>query len=412
LVLAGRGFGKTRTGAEEARAASRRYRWLSFVAPTADDARDIMVEGESGVLAICPKHERPRYQPSKRRILWPSGARTTIFTADEPERLRGKQHQWVWAEELAAWRYPEAWEQVLFGLRLPPDPRSVITTTPKPVRTVRALMKNPDCVVTRGTSYENVANLAPAWFQEVIAPLEGTRLGRQELQAELLDDVPGALSTRAMFDATRTPPPPEGERLRVAVGMDPANNDGQDGGAEMGIVVVCKGMDGHGYTLADRSCRLSPRDTALRAIAAYREFNADVIVVEGNNGGAWVKAMLNAEDPRIPVDVVTASRGKRTRAEPVALLLERGIHHHAFVDDPRMGNLGLEFPYEQLEDQWCTWVPDSGDDSPDRLDAEVWAVTWLDIDGRARVRKPRVLADDDRERRRPVMADAASKFRR
>ena len=205
LLLAGRGFGKTRTGAEliRARVAARTARRIALVAPTAADARDVMVEGESGILAISPPWDRPRYEPSKRRLTWPNGAVATLFSADEPERLRGPQHDAAWCDELGSWRYPEAWDMLMFGLRLGPDPRVVVTTTPRPTKLIRALLADPTAVVTRGSTYENRANLAPAFLDQIIRKYEGTRLGRQELDAELLDDVPGALWTRGIIEAAR-----------------------------------------------------------------------------------------------------------------------------------------------------------------------------------------------------------------
>lgn len=188
LVMAGRGYGKTRVGSEETRRAAKNVRFPNIIGATADDARDIMIEGESGILAVCPAWERPEYLPSKRRLDWPSGAKTLIFTADEPERLRGKQHEWIWADEVAAWRYPEAWDQAMLGLRLGPNPRAVITTTPKPTGLIRELIASPYTVVTRGSTYDNIGNLAPAFAAEIIRKYEGTRLGRQELEGELLED--------------------------------------------------------------------------------------------------------------------------------------------------------------------------------------------------------------------------------
>jgi len=187
-VMAGRGFGKTRVGAEEIRRAARRVRFPNIIGATADDARDIMIEGESGILAVCPPHERPAYQPSKRLLDWPNGARSLIFTADEPERLRGKQHEWLWADEVAAWRYPESWDQAMYGLRLGENPQAIVTTTPKPTRLIRELVANPHCVVTRGSTYDNRDNLAEGFFSEIITKYEGTRMGRQELMGELLAD--------------------------------------------------------------------------------------------------------------------------------------------------------------------------------------------------------------------------------
>ena len=208
LLLAGRGFGKTRTGAElvRARVAAWTARRLALVAPTAADARNVMVEGESGILAISPPWDRPRYEPSKRRLTWPNGAIATLYSADEPERLRGPQHDATWCDELGSWRYPEAWDMLMLGMRLGNDPRVVVTTTPRPTKLIRALIADPTAVVTRGSTYENQTNLAPAFLQQIIRKYEGTRLGRQELEAEILDDVPGALWTRGVIEASRHAP--------------------------------------------------------------------------------------------------------------------------------------------------------------------------------------------------------------
>src|SRR6266478_4320826 len=205
LLLAGRGFGKTRTGAElvRARVAAWTARRLALVAPTAADARNVMVEGESGILAISPPWDRPRYEPSKRRLTWPNGAIATLYSADEPDRLRGPQHDATWCDELGSWRYPEAWDMLMLGMRSGNDPRVVVTTTPRPTKLIRALIADPTAVVTRGSTYENQTNLAPAFLQQIIRKYEGTRLGRQELDAEILDDVPGALWTRGVIEASR-----------------------------------------------------------------------------------------------------------------------------------------------------------------------------------------------------------------
>src|ERR1700693_5530275 len=205
LILAGRGFGKTRVGAEMVRGWVKDFRFVNLIGATADDARDIMIEGESGILAICPPLERPRYLPSKRRLEWPNGARSLIFTADEPERLRGKQHMKLWCDELSSWRRPEAFEQAMLGLRLGALPQAVVTTTPKPVRLIRDLMADAGTITTRGSTYDNRANLARDFFARIIKRYEGTRLGRQELNAELLDDVEGALWSRALIEAARAP---------------------------------------------------------------------------------------------------------------------------------------------------------------------------------------------------------------
>lgn len=364
LVLAGRGWGKTRTGAEWVRQSVKNFPIVNVIAPTADDARDIMIEGESGILSICSDHERPMYVPSKRRLEWPNGARTLIFTADEPDRLRGKQHMRLWADELASWRYPEAWDQAMMGLRLGADPRAMATTTPRPIKIVLDLMQNPDTVVTRGNTYDNAENLAPAFLSQIIRKYEGTRMGRQELLAELLTDVPGALWTRSRLDDNRVRLHPDLARVVVAVdpsgGHDPEND-------EQGIVVAGVGVDGHGYVLADRSCKLSPEGWGKRAVQAYLDFEADRIVYEKNFGGEMVEAVIRvaARDmgTQVATKAVHASRGKAVRAEPVAALDEQG----------RVSHVG-SFP--DLEDELVTWTPDSGE-SPNRLDALVWAFTEL-----------------------------------
>lgn len=388
-IKAGRGFGKTRAGAEASRAAARTYRWTTYVGPTADAIRAVMVEGESGILRICPKGERPRYRPSLRRLDWPNGGRTYLYSADEPDRLRGPQHQWAWAEEPAAWRYPEAWDQLMFGLRLPPDPRCVVTGTPKPVRIIRELAEHPACVITSGASYANRANLDPTWFADLMDRYQGTRLGRQELEAELLMDVPGAHWRPSIIP--HGPPPERDSLARVAVGVDPSASDTEDS-AEMGIVVAGRGWDGQGYVLADRTVRGSAAERGWAVMHAAWEFDADVVVLEVNNGGDWIEALLRAllaeggDLPPLPaIKVVRASRGKLARAEPIAAQYEQGRWVHAPVDEPTMGWRGMVQPLAVLEDQLCTYVPDASIPSPDRMDALVWAATDLRVSGRPHV---------------------------
>ena len=370
LVQAGRGFGKTRTGAEWIREAaeSGRYKRMALVGATAADCRDVMVEGESGVLSCCPPITRPLYEPSKRRLTWPNGALATMYSADEPERLRGPQHDGAWCDELAAWRFPEAWSNLLFGLRLGGDPRAVITTTPKPIELLRELLKDPNTVVTRAASYENKLNLAPAFFDSIIRKYEGTRLGRQEIEAELLEDVPGALWTRAVIDATRIK---FGEvrwdlLIRIVVAVDPAVTNREDSD-ETGIVVAALTKSLHVLILDDLSLRGSPLEWARVAVAAYRSRQANAIVAEVNNGGDLVASNIRGVDGSANVRSVRASRGKYIRAEPVSALYEQGRVHH-------VGCFGT------LEDQMCSFSPQSNQRSPDRLDALVWAVTDLLID--------------------------------
>jgi predicted phage terminase large subunit-like protein len=378
LLLAGRGFGKTRSGAECIRdqVIHHRRRRIALVAPTAADARDVMVEGESGLLAIGPPQQRPQYEPTKRRLTWPNGAIATTYSADEPERLRGPQHDAAWCDEIASWRYPEAWDMLMFGLRLGNDPRAVVTTTPKPVKIIRELLTDPTTVVTRGSSYENRANLADAFFAQIVRKYEGTRLGRQELNAELLDDVPGALWNRARLEELRWPVyKAVPELTRIVVAIDPAVSSGEDAN-ETGIVVAGKDAGGRGFVLADRSGHYTPTEWAQLAIALYRQHKADRIVAEVNNGGQMVEntiRMISPDGPNIPYTAVYASRGKVVRAEPVAALYEQ--------EPGRVFHVGA-FP--TLEDQMCGFTTDldrkSAKFSPDRVDALVWAFTELLVD--------------------------------
>lgn len=372
LVQAGRGFGKTRTGAETVRlwVTEGGYRIVHLVAPTAADARDVMVEGPAGLLNCFPPHQRPRYEPSKRLLTFHTGAVAHMFSADEPERLRGPQCECFWADEAAAWRFAEdAWDNLTFGFRLGSNPRGVITTTPKPIKLIRDIVSDPHTVVTRGSSYENRSNLAPAFFDSIIRKYEGTRLGRQELMAELLEDLPGALWTRAMIDncrATRL----KAEWVRIVVAIDPAVTS-SEGSDETGIIVTGLNRDGHVYVLDDCSLRGTPAEWALAALRAYGRWGANCIIAEVNNGGDLVEANLRsviaatklgaAGAAMLPYRPVRASRGKLIRAEPVAALYEQCRVHHCA-------------PFTKLEDQMCSYVPNTGERSPDRMDALVWAV--------------------------------------
>ncbi|CAB4145854.1 COG5323 Uncharacterized conserved protein [uncultured Caudovirales phage] len=368
LILAGRGFGKTRTGAEFIReqVVAGTARHIALVGATAGDARDTMIEGESGLLKVFPPDQRPRYEPSKRRITFFNGATASTYSADEPDRLRGPNHELAWADELAAWRYSDAWDQLMLGLRIGDNPRVVVTTTPRPVDVVRRLIATQDgtVVITRGSTYENTANLAPAFIEEMKRRYDGTTLGRQELHAEVLDDLEGSLWQRADIDKARAIKTPEMKRVVVAI--DPATTS-RTSSNETGIIVVGLGIDGRGYVLEDVSLRGTPDEWGRAAITAYHRHKADRIVAESNQGGDMVRHTLFTVDRNVPIKLVHASRGKRTRAEPIAALYEQGRVSHA-------GSLTT------LEDQLCGWVPDISD-SPDRLDALVWGLTELMIDG-------------------------------
>jgi predicted phage terminase large subunit-like protein len=339
---------------------------LALVGATAADVRDIMVEGESGILAISPKHNRPEYQPGLRRITWPNGAVATCYSADEPDRLRGPQHDAAWCDEIASWRYPDAWDMLMLGLRIGRNPRVVATTTPRPVKLIRDLLvrEGRDVVVTRGRTIENVANLAPAFLSEIMRRYEGTRLGRQELDAEVLEDVPGALWQRDWFDRDRVTAAPDLKRVVVAIDPAMSNTDGSD---ETGIIIAGIGPDGHGYIVDDISGRYAPHEWAAKAVEVYRNRQADRIVAEVNAGGDMVQATLRTVDPHVSFTAVHASRGKVIRAEPVAALYEQKKVHH-------VGTLAA------LEDQLCAFTSDydrSRGGSPDRLDALVWALSDL-----------------------------------
>lgn len=366
LVRAGRGFGKTRVGSETVRIWAREFPFVNLIGATADDARDIMVEGESGILAVCPRDERPLYIASKRQLQWPNGAKSLIFTADEPERLRGKQHYKLWCDELAAWRYAESWDQAMFGLRLGINPQAVITTTPRPVQIIRDLCADPNTHETRGTTYDNRENLAPAFLAKIITKYEGTRLGRQELNAELLDDNPNALWKRANIDAHRITLDQLPSLQRIVVAIDPAVTSNEDSD-ETGIIVA--GRDHrwppHFYVMADLTCIDTPKGWGEKAVAAFKNYRADRILGEVNNGGDLVEANIRGIDVNVPYRCVRATRGKEKRAEPVAGLYEQGrVHHVGF------------FP--QLEDQMCEFNPaDENQKSPDHMDAMVWAMAEL-----------------------------------
>lgn len=363
LLLAGRGFGKTRCGAEwiRDRIESGKAKRVHLVAPTAADVRDTMVEGDSGILAICPPWNMPVYEPSKRRLTWPNGAVAVLFSAEEPNRLRGPQCDTAWCDEIAAWKYPqETWDMLQFGLRLGDDPKCAITTTPRPIPLVKDILRDPSTAITKGTTYDNASNLADAFMKKIIAKYEGTRLGRQELNAEILDDNPDALWQRSNIDDYRVSKIPD--LVRIVVGVDPAVTS-SSGADDTGIVVAGIDKNKHGYVLGDYTCHTTPRKWAAEAIAAFEKHQGDRIIGEVNNGGDLVEANLRSVDSSIPYKAVRASRGKQTRAEPISSYYEQGRIHHVGT-----------FP--ALEDQMCDWIPGEGK-SPDRIDALVWALTEL-----------------------------------
>ncbi len=378
LLLGGRGAGKTRAGAEWIRrVAGRRGAApvrVALVAEAYADAREVMIEGPSGVGRIGPENARPTFEASRRRLVWPNGSIGYCFSAEDPDGLRGHQFDAAWSDELCKWRYPEeTWSNLQLALRLGERPRQAVTTTPRPTALLKRLMAQDGVVVARSTTYDNAENLAPAFLTEIAAVYEGTALGRQELLGEMVEDAAGALWTWEMIERARILHAPDlaSALSRVVVAVDPPATSGPDAD-ECGIIVAgareLPDRAREAIVLADWSAgRLSPRGWGERAVAALHEFEADRIVVEVNQGGEMARAVIAQVDPSAPVKSVRATRGKRLRAEPVAALYEQGRVRHAGA-----------FP--KLEDQMTAYTGASASvagGSPDRLDALVWALADL-----------------------------------
>jgi len=365
LCCCGRGWGKTWVGAQTVRQwAKDPNAIIALVGRTAADVRDVMVGGNSGILALSPDDERPIYNPSKRCLIWPNGAKAYTYSAEKPDQLRGPQHGRLWADELAAWQYPDAWDQAMFGLRLGDDPRAIITTTPRPTPEVKELADDANTVLSTGSTYENEDNLADAFIDNIVKKYEGTRLGRQELHAEILDDNPNALWTHALIDMHRVQKVPD--FARIVVGIDPAVTSNEDSD-ETGLVVMGVTASEHLYVLRDASGNMKTTEWAAKAVALYHEFGADAIVPEKNNGGDLVEDAILNIDRNVRVKPVWASRGKYTRAEPIAGLYEQGRVHHVGV-------------YAALEDQMTSFDTVNTKKSPDRMDALVHAATDLALE--------------------------------
>jgi predicted phage terminase large subunit-like protein len=365
--LAGRGAGKTRTAAEYLAwqaIVNPETRW-AIVAPTHADARDTCVEGESGILNVLRDYGVLQdYNRSRSEIFLTNKSRIKLYSGEEPDRLRGPQFHGGWFDELAAFKYPEAWDQYQFGARLGTHPRTIVTTTPRPTKLIKDLLKRDSVRVVRGSTFDNAKNLAPSALAELRLRYENTRLGRQELYGEVLEEVEGALWTRDTIESARvTKAPP---LVRIVVGVDPAVTSGETSD-ETGIVVVGMTADGHYYVLDDKTLRATPDAWARAAVSAYQEHKADRIVAETNNGGDMVTLLMRQVDSTVSVKKVTATRGKQLRAEPISSLYEQGRVHHVGY-------------FAELEMQMCEWTPQSNE-SPDRLDALVWAITELNTGG-------------------------------
>jgi phage terminase large subunit-like protein len=362
LLLSGRGSGKTRTGSEYTHRMTEITGRIAIVGATGPDARDIMIEGESGLVTIAPPGMRPHYEPSKRRLTWPNGCIATVFSAEEPDRVRGPEHGYAWVDEPA--HFPliqEVWDNLMFGLRIGRRPRIVCTSTPKPRPWLKALMREDDTRIARASTYANIANLAPSFAKQIIKKYEGTRLGRQELHGEILEDVEGALWTWEMIEPDRLAVAPE-HFDRIVVAVDPAGT-AKKSSDETGIVVVARAGE-HLYVLADRSGKFSPYGWAQAVDAAYDQFSADAVVAEDNYGGDMVISNLKSAGCTKRIIRVNSRRGKAIRAEPIVGVYEQHRAHHVGT-------------FTELEEELTTWQPYEDKDSPNRLDALVHGATNL-----------------------------------
>ena len=381
LALAGRGWGKTRAGAEWVRHRIKKGdKIVHCVAPTKGDVRRVMVEGDSGLLNVCWKGDKtyrgkhigfPIWSPTNNTLTWENGSKAVFFSAEDPERLRGPQAYSAWTDELCAWRNAqETWDMMMFGLRLGRKPQVFITTTPKTTKLLRNIIDDEKTVVSKGSTYDNSANLADTFLDAVRKTYEGTRLGRQELYAEILDEASGALWNRTLLhkceiDRDEVPP-----LSRIVVAVDPAVTNKTDSDMT-GIIVAGIDQEGTAYVIEDHTDRYSPKEWAAKAIQLYHDHMADRIVAERNQGGDMVRHTLQTEDENVPIKLVHASRGKMARAEPVSALYEQGkVKHVKGLND--------------LEDQMVQWEPLGSIGSPDRLDAMVWALTDLSLNGYAK----------------------------
>lgn len=365
LILAGRGFGKTRTGAETLRTWVKlgRCRQLALIGETEIETRHVMVEGSSGLLAVHPLKERPLYEPSKRQILWPNGAVATCFSAEAYEQLRGPQFDGAWVDELAKFRDSQkVWDQLMFGLRLGKTPRAIVTTTPRPTAFLKALIKDPDVITTRGNTSENAKNLAPPFLSYVQRHYANSCLGRQELHAEIVEENEGALWRRSLIECAQKSFQ-EFPLQRLIIAVDPAVSSGAKSD-ETGIIVAGITVEGTGVILEDLSLRATPHEWTTKVVEAYHRLKADRVVAEVNMGGDLVEQLLRTQDASISYKSVRATRGKGMRAEPIVALYEQKKVWHARA-----------FP--QLEEQMCAYIPGKNQASPDRLDALVWALTEL-----------------------------------
>ncbi len=383
LMLGGRGAGKTRAGSEWVRGialgepdfAPAPVHRIALIGETFSDARNVMVEGPAGILAVHARDERPAWSPSLRKLEWPNGAVAHVFSAEDPDSLRGPQFEAAWADELAKWKHAEeTWDMLQFGLRLGAHPRQMVTTTPRPIPLLKRLLADPAVAVSRIRTADNAANLAPAFLEAVVGRYAGTRLGRQELDGDIIEDRPDALWTREMIETRRADAAPP--LMRIVVAVDPPASSSRRADA-CGIVAAGLDDGGTAYVLEDATASgLKPPEWAAKAVALYRRLQADALIVETNQGGEMATGVIREVDPSVPVASVRATRGKYLRAEPVSVLYAQG----------RVRHVGA---MPELEDELCDFGPGglTSGRSPDRMDALVWALTELMLRDR---REPRV----------------------
>ena len=381
VALAGRGWGKTRAGAEWVRHRIRSGdKIVHCVAPTKGDVRRVMVEGDSGLLNVCWSGDEtyrgkhigfPVWSPTNNSLTWENGAKAVFFSAEDPERLRGPQAYSAWCDELCAWRNAQdTWDMMMFGLRLGKHPKVFVTTTPKTTKLIRTILDDEKTTISTGSTYDNAANLADTFLDAVRKTYEGTRLGRQELYAEILDEASGALWNRTLLAKCEIEKDEVPHLNRIVVSIDPAITANAESDMT-GIVVAGIDVNGTAYVLEDHTGRYTPQQWAAKAVQLYKDHMADRIVAERNQGGDMVRHTLHTEDETVPVKLVHASRGKMARAEPVSALYEQGkVKHVRGLND--------------LEDQMVQWQPLGSIGSPDRLDALVWALTDLSLNGYAK----------------------------
>jgi phage terminase large subunit-like protein len=365
--------GKTRAAAEWVRwkVETGQAKNIALISETVREVREVMISGPAGLLTIAPPWCKPVFEVTRSRLVWPNGAIAHVYSAENPEQLRGPQHSLGWVDELSKFKHrqQETWDNFEFGLRLGDNPQCLVSTTPRPTETFKSILRDRHTAMTSCSTFENETHLAASFIERMREKFEDTRLGRQELHAILDESVAGALWNSEMLDSLRVKAVPEGVQLmRIVVAVDPAAGASDpESGDEVGIVVIGKGSDRHGYVLADRTVKGTPEVWAKAAIAAYRDYDCDRLVAEVNNGGDMVEAVIRAVDPNVSYKKVFASRSKVVRAEPIAALYEKGKMHHVGA-----------FP--QMESELCNWMPGTSK-SPNRLDALVWAATEVILDG-------------------------------